>query len=184
MLSYSDTLVPSKQSNLAVLAGLRQYEKYKDQVENKKEMVVVDYTQPSYKRRLYLIDLISKEIVACHFVAHGSRSNCLLNKARCCYFSNNIGSRKSSLGAIKTGVTYYGQHGYSLKLHGLDPNLNSNIFVRFIVVHSAKYVAEHYIRENHTAGNSWGCLALDPSVSKELIDRIKNGTFVYNYFDV
>lgn len=146
-----------------------------------KLMVVVNYREPSYKKRLYVVDTETGEIIRAHHVAHGSASTCTSNVARACYFSNVVGSRKSSLGAMKTGKIYYGKYGKSLKLHGLD-KCNSMVYARFIVMHSSAYVTDQYILKNGYAGRSWGCLAVDTAVSSALIDLVADGTFVYAYY--
>jgi hypothetical protein len=142
---------------------------------------VVNYQQPSYEKRLYIVDVKSNKIIGQHYVAHGSASTCALSIAKACSFSNVVGSRKSSLGAIKTGAVYYGKYGKSLKLHGLDSS-NSQIYNRFIVLHPSQYVTESYIKQNGYAGRSWGCLAVSPEESGGLIDLLKDGHFIYAYF--
>jgi hypothetical protein len=82
------------------------------------------------------------------------------------------------LGSFITKGTYYGKNGRSLNLKGLDKT-NNNAFIRRVVIHKASYVTDGYILKNGRAGNSWGCPALDPAVCQDVIDLIKNGTFIY-----
>lgn len=145
-------------------------------------MVVVDFSEPSFRKRLYVVNLASKTVEQEHHVAHGKNSACFYDSAHACKFSNKIGSLQSSLGAMKTGKVYYGKNGKSLKLHGLEKGVNSNVFIRFVVIHPSNYVTDAYIRQNKKAGMSWGCLAVDPAISSSLIDLIKDGTFVYCYY--
>lgn len=86
----------------------------------------------------------------------------------------------SSLGVYLTDQTYSGKHGFSLKVRGLESS-NSNVYRRDVVVHSANYVTPEFIKAHGYAGNSWGCFAVDPHVSKQLIDYIKEGTVMYAY---
>ena len=169
--------------NDAIKKAFQEYRKYKNLKDD--HMVVVDFSKPSTRRRLHVVDLKTKEIIRSHHVAHGSRTNCVYDRAYPCYFSNKIGSRKSSLGAMKTGKVYTWGKRFptkrKLKLHGLEKQ-NSNVFVRGIIIHSANYVTNSYIKRNKRAGNSWGCLAVDKAICDDLIDLIKNGCFVYVYF--
>jgi hypothetical protein len=151
-------------------------------LERSQYMLVVNYREPSYRRRMYLVDTESRNILDTFHVAHGTASTCAYNKAEACYFSNVMGSRKSSLGAMKTGEIYYGKYGKSLKLRGLEKGKNSLVYARYIVLHSSEYVTESYIGSNGYAGRSWGCLAVNPKVSSQLIDKIKDGTFVYAFY--
>jgi len=153
------------------------YEKFKSQV-NKDYMVYIDYSLPSYKKRLFVYDLNKKEVIREHHVAHGTKSTGsspeISNR-----FSNLLGSRQSSLGAMRTGKVYYGKYGKSLRLHGLEKGINNLVYLRSIVVHPSNYVTDEYIQAHGYAGRSWGCLAVDPSISSSLIDLIKEGTLVY-----
>jgi hypothetical protein len=90
-------------------------------------------------------------------------------------FSNVSGSNASSLGLYKTAEIYSGQHGRSLKLDGLS-STNSNARSRAIVVHPADYVDDS---SSSKSGRSWGCPALDPSVSSRVINLIAGGSLIY-----
>ena len=111
-------------------------------------------------------------------VAHGQGTGA--NYAR--EFSNRNGSRQSSLGLFATGGTYQGRHGYSLYLHGLEPGVNDQAFERTIVIHGAEYVTEDFARRHGRLGLSWGCPAVRPEISSEIIDEIKDGTAVFAYY--
>lgn len=164
----------------AINTALDEYKKYPGLRND--YIVIVNYRDPSFKKRLYVYDLNHQIVVRLHHVAHGSKSSLEANQAFATYFSNKIGSRKSSLGAMKTGKTYYGKYGKSLKLHGLEPGKNNMVYARSIVLHSSRYVTDVYILEHGRAGQSWGCLAVDPSISDSLIELIKEGCFVYAYY--
>lgn len=154
---------------------------YQDLSEIKGIIAVVNYRQPSNEKRLYVIDVATKQILYSHYVAHGTASTCQNDISRACQFSNVVGSRKSSLGAMKTGNIYYGKYGKSLKLIGLDES-NNLVFKRFIVMHPSAYVTAEYIRKNGYAGRSWGCLAISPDESDQLIEQLKNGVFIYAHY--
>jgi len=138
-------------------------------------VVIIDYNKSSKNKRFYVLDLKKKEIVFNTHVAHGERSGKLFAKQ----FSNTLNSRQSSLGLYKTGETYYGKHGYSLKLDGLERGYNDNARARAIVIHGASYADASYIKRKGMLGNSWGCPALPKNMSKKVIDKIKNGAIMY-----
>lgn len=144
-------------------------------------IIVVDFSLPSNKKRLFLVDLKTNNIVQQHYTTHGSGSSCYLHKELACSFSNKIGSHKSSLGAMKTDSVYVGRHGKSLRLDGLEKGVNSLVRMRSIVIHSAVYASESYIHQYGRAGCSWGCFVLDPDVYSKFIDLVKGGTFLYSY---
>lgn len=143
--------------------------------DDKKDIhVVIDFSKPSYEKRLFVYDKDDK-LLRSHHVAHGVNSSDPKNRAMAVSFSNKPGSHKSSLGKYKTAETYYGKHGYSLKLDGLEKGINDNARKRYIVIHPADYVTDSFIAKNGRAGQSHGCPAIDPAISKSLIDMIKEG---------
>jgi len=156
---------------------LRYYEKYKHHIKNHDYKVVIEMEKHSKYKRFFVLDK-NNNIIRRHHVSHGVNSSCKDNKAYACTFSNVFGSRQSSLGAFVTGTTYYGKHGYSLNLHGLEER-NNKAFDRRVVIHKASYVTNSYIKRHGRCGNSWGCPALDPAIYREVIDLIKNGAFLY-----
>lgn len=142
-----------------------------------KIITVIDFSLPSYKKRFAVIDLGKRKLLHHTFTTHGKNTGGLYAKD----FSNKNGSLKSSLGFYKTGVTYNGKYGFSLKLHGLENGINDQAYNRAIVIHPAKYVTQEFITKNKMAGRSWGCPALPPSVSSKIINTIKDGKYLFIY---
>jgi hypothetical protein len=138
-------------------------------------LTLIDYTLPSTEPRLWVIDLESDAIRRSELVAHGKGSGDNLSTT----FSNAEGSHKSSLGLFLTADTYTGRHGYSLRLHGLDPGVNDRAYARAIVIHGAWYVSPEIASRQGRLGRSWGCPAVAPEVAGPLIDLIKGGTVLY-----
>lgn len=141
-------------------------------------LTIVDYSLSSKENRLWVIDLKKSSIIFQSLVAHGRNSG----NEFAATFSNKPESYKSSLGFYLTGETYYGKHGYSLRLDGLDKGVNSNARDRAIVVHGADYVSESFIKQNGRLGRSLGCLALSKELTKEVIDTIKNKSCLFVYY--
>lgn len=146
-------------------------------ISNDKIISIVDFSQPSSKKRLFVIDLQNYKVLYNTYVAHGMNSG----REFAQQFSNAPQSYKSSLGFYETGTTYIGSNGYSLKLEGLEKGINDNASRRDIVIHGADYVNESYIHSQGYIGRSQGCPALPPAKSKPIIDKIKNGTCLFIY---
>jgi hypothetical protein len=138
---------------------------------------IVDFSQPSVQKRLYVIDIENCVLLYNTLVAHGMKSG----KEKALSFSNKPASNKSSLGFYVTNSTYNGSNGYSLRLQGCEKGFNDNAAKRAIVIHGADYVNEEYISSQGYIGRSQGCPALPPSLSKPLIDDIKDGTCLFIY---
>jgi hypothetical protein len=138
---------------------------------------IIDFSMPSTEKRFYLIDLQNKRLMYQTYTSHGVNNG--ENEALA--FSNLENSRQSSLGFYLTAETYEGKHGRSLKLDGLEYGFNNNARRRYIVIHSADYVSEDFIRENGRLGRSWGCPALPPDLTQEIIDEIKEGSLLFIY---
>lgn len=145
----------------------------------KRVLTIIDYRRPSTERRLWVLDLESGTVLFHELVAHGKNTGGLMATA----FSNRLGSAQSSLGVFVTGETYQGDHGYSLRLEGLEAGVNDQAAERLIVVHGAWYVSPRFVRENGRLGRSYGCPALDRRVSGRVIDAIKEGSVVFAYHE-
>jgi hypothetical protein len=143
-----------------------------------KLLTVIDYSLASSEKRLWVIDLDKNAVLFHLHVAHGKNSG---NKTPTS-FSNDNNSKQSNVGLMRTAETYYGKHGYSLRLDGLEVGFNDNARMRAIVMHGANYATEDFVRRHGRLGRSWGCPAVDAAISKQLIDTIKGGTLIFGYF--
>ncbi|MDZ7626054.1 MAG: murein L,D-transpeptidase catalytic domain family protein [Ignavibacteriaceae bacterium] len=144
---------------------------------NKKLLSIIDYSKPSTEKRLFIIDIENHKLLYQTLVAHGKKSG-YVNATK---FSNKYGSHKSSLGFFRTGNSYYGIRGYSLKLEGLEKGINDNARQRGIIIHGANYVDERLANGNGVIGRSWGCPAVSKKLSKEIINLLKGGSLLYIY---
>jgi hypothetical protein len=88
----------------------------------------------------------------------------------------------SSLGVFLTGDTYIGKHGLSLRLRGMEKGINDKSLERAIVIHAANYVSERVGTREGRIGRSWGCPAVRPEISRQLIETVRGGAFLLAYF--
>lgn len=147
------------------------YSRARATLPNPRYATLIDFSLHSSKRRLFLFDL-SNDKVEKHNVAAGKNSD-PDGDGYATKFSNTSGSKMSSLGIYHTYVTYNGGNGYSLRLKGME-STNDNALERAIVMHPANYVNDL----TASAGRSWGCPAVDPKISKGLINKVKNGSLL------
>lgn len=143
------------------------------------KLTIVDFSKSSNEKRFFVVDLKKRKLLFTSYVSHGKNSGELYAKK----FSNSDGSHKSSLGFYITSNTYYGKHGYSLRLKGQEEGFNSKAEQRAIVMHGAKYVSEDFIKKYGRLGRSWGCPALPLNLSKSVINEIKGGTCLFIFSD-
>lgn len=141
-------------------------------------LAVIDYSLPSTQPRLWVFDLQAGMLLFHEYVAHGRGSGENLAS----HFSNLDGSHESSLGLFRTGDTYEGHNGYSLRMDGLEPGTNDAAMARAIVMHGATYVDPQFARRQGYLGRSWGCPALRPEVAPAIIDSLRNGQMIFAYY--
>jgi L,D-transpeptidase catalytic domain len=144
---------------------------------NQSIIAIVDFSQPSSQKRLYVLDMKSYKVLFNTLVAHGRNSG----KEWATYFSNKPSSFKSSPGFYITGQTYSGSNGYSLKLNGVESGINDKAMKRAIVMHGADYVNESYIFSQGYIGRSQGCPAVPARDAKDIINTIRDGVCLYIY---
>jgi hypothetical protein len=148
-----------------------------DNLKKKNIITIIDYSKPSTEKRFFVIDIEKRKLLYKSYVAHGKNSGENYAKS----FSNESQSLKSPLGFFITAETYSGNNGYSLRIDGLERNINDNARNREIVIHGAEYVSVEFIERYGRLGRSWGCPALPVEVSKEIIDLISDGSCLYIY---
>jgi hypothetical protein len=142
-------------------------------------VTIVDYSQSSNKKRLYVIDLKNKKLLFNTYVAHGRNTGEEFAHS----FSNVEGSYKSSLGFYVTQHPITGSHtGFSLLIDGVEKGFNDHAVQRAIIMHAAEYATENFIKKFGRLGRSYGCPSVPPEMNKPIIDAIKGGTclFLYN----
>jgi len=174
-LSHSTNLSP--QAIAMAFAGY-QWALKTTHVNNKSILTIVDFSVSSAKDRMYVINVRTGAVLMSLPVAHGKGSG--EGSRWATRFSNSSNSLESSIGVFVTKEPYYGEHGLSLRIKGLEPS-NNNVYDRDVVIHPANYASRDFIRMVGRAGNSWGCFAVDPEQSSQLIRLIENGSVMYAY---
>lgn len=140
-------------------------------------VTLIDFSLPSTAKRLWTINLETGELLFNSLVAHGRNTGSDLAQS----FSNVPQSFQSSLGFYLTDHVYVGKHGNSLRLKGLEKNINDNAWKRAIVVHGADYVTDSFIKQNGRLGRSQGCPAIPPEITEEFINTVKEGSLIFIY---
>jgi hypothetical protein len=158
------------------LAGLSQLDSSGD-IKNNGILSIVDLSLPSSQKRFFIIDLNACRLIFNTYVSHGINSG----KETATRFSNDPRRYESSLGFYVTGETYFGHHGYSLRLNGKEEGINDNASSRGIVIHSASYVNERIANKQGYIGRSEGCPAIPKRLHRNIIEKIKNGTCLFLY---
>ena len=137
----------------AFMQGLRGSEKIDRK--NKDILTLIDFSKPSTAERMVVLDIRQKRILYTSLVSHGKNSG--------------------------GNYTYQGRNGYSLILNGLEKGINDLAKQRAIVIHGASYSDPSVAASSGRLGRSFGCPALPVSVSKPIINTIKNGTLLFIY---
>jgi len=146
-------------------------------IRNSDVLSIVDFSLPSSRKRLFVIDMLNGRLLFNTLVAHGRNSGTLMATR----FSNRINSYMSSLGFYLTGDAFIGAHGYSLQLEGLERGWNDHASSRRIIMHPADYVSEEHIQECGYLGRSEGCPAIPETLNQPIIDEIKGGSCLFLY---
>ena len=146
---------------------------------NREILTIVDFSQSSKNKRLYVIDLQKKTLLFNTLVAHGRNTGDEFARN----FSNTSGSYKSSLGFYITQEKITGSKvGLALSLEGVEKGINDNALSREIIMHGADYATENFISRTGRLGRSFGCPALPPDMIKPVVDAIKGGTCLFIYY--
>jgi hypothetical protein len=138
-------------------------------------ITICDFSKSSLEKRMYIIDIANCRLLLNTYVAHGKNSGGEYARK----FSNNVRSFASSLGFFITKNIYFGKHGPSLRLAGLEPGYNDKAEKRAVVIHGAPYIGEQRMYSH--MGRSFGCPAVPQSQATKVINLIKNGTCLFIY---
>lgn len=142
-------------------------------------LTIVDFSQTSKNKRMYVIDINQQKLLFNTLVAHGRNTGGEYAQ----HFSNENGTHKSSLGFYVTKNNNMGSSvGFSLIIEGIEKGFNDNAVSRQIILHGADYATEDFINKNGRLGRSFGCPALPPELIKPVVDVIENGSCLFIYY--
>ena len=178
--SFYDCVKEEKISYNALQYGLKGYHYLRKSTKLKKKryLTIVDFSLPSNKERLFVIDIELNKVVPRSLVSHGMETGRLEATA----FSNEHNSHKSSLGFYITGRVYKGKHDESIKLYGLERNFNDNAYNRGVVIHRADYATKSFLNSNdNVLGRSLGCPAVPIDDYENLMNIIRDGSCFFIY---
>lgn len=146
-------------------------------------VTMVDFRIARDQKRLWVVNLKSREILFHTWVAHGKNSGGKIPNS----FSNVLGSNQSSVGAFvttfktnssagKLGTTSTGGKvfGPALIIEGLEKT-NDKVRRRQVIFHGASYVTPNFV------GNSLGCFSTQPKDNNLILEVIRDGTLGYAY---
>lgn len=151
----------------------------KGELENEKYLTVIDFTQHSSAKRLYVIDTEDFRIVHKTYCSHGKNTGGEMATS----FSNRSGSLQSSLGFYIASETYSGKFDYAMRLDGMEYS-NSNARDRGIVMHGADYATPAFLSKNdNVLGRSFGCPSVPKKEATTIINMIKGGSCLFIYAD-
>ena len=149
---------------------------HKARIRNHDLLAIADFSKPSRDPRFYVVDLRSEKSDT-FLVAHGKGSD-PSHSGWVEHFSNVHGSEATSAGSYLVGETYFGQHGESRRLVGLDPE-NDQAEARAIVIHPAWYVNQSLIQDQGKIGRSQGCFAFAKEDINAVLARVPAGCLLY-----
>ena len=135
---------------------------------------IADFARSSSTPRFHLIDLHNGRMES-FLVAHGRGSD-PAHTGWLQRFSNLPGSQATSSGAFLTKGIYFGAHGRSRRIAGLDSD-NDQAEPRGIVVHGAWYVNRELAAKG-AIGRSEGCFAFEQDQVNQIIDRLGPGRLI------
>lgn len=170
---YSELGLESALSESVFTHAMKGVDQYNPE---KKFLAIADFSQPSTKKRLFIIDLINRKLVLNTFVAHGKNSGELMATT----FSNKPQSLMSSPGFYRvSNVIQSPKHGEALLLDGLEKGINDNARRREIIIHGARYVCEDFIRNTGRLGRSYGCPAVPAHEMHLVSDLLAGGSLLF-----
>jgi hypothetical protein len=149
----------------------------KGSIRKRSVLSVIDFSQSSSEKRMYVIDVRHRRLLYRTYVAHGQNSGAEYAET----FSNEPESFKSSLGFYVTKTTYVGKNGLSLRLDGVDNGYNDMAMRRNIVLHGCSYVGDDYLESFGATGTSLGCPALPAAISAPIIHAVRGGSCLFIY---
>ncbi len=148
-----------------------------DRITDRSVIGLIDFSAVSRLPRLHIVDVAGGKVISSHLVAHGRGSD-PANSGWAERFSNQFGSEASSNGSFVVGETYYGKHGRSRRVIGLDPD-NDQAEARGIVIHPASYVGQDFVARYGRIGRSEGCFAVSTDEIDPVLALLGTGRMIF-----
>jgi len=160
----------------------------------KDALAVFDISQPSTKKRFYVLDFKSSQVTA-HYAAHGRDNGPQAKAIKFKGFQTDLDM--VPLGPLKTAHSEV-MDPYKTIVDRYDGTVYSNMIVVVLdgvtsynsyisntppfkwIIHPNWYTTAAFrAKNNGVLGRSTGCITLDPAENNELITRLQDGALVY-----
>ena len=160
----------------------------------KDALAVFDISQPSAKKRFYVLDFKSGQVTA-HYAAHGRDNGPQAKAVKFKGFQTDLDM--VPLGPLKTAHSEV-MDPYKTIVDRYDGTVYSNMIVVMLdgvtsynsyishtppfkwIIHPNWYTTAAFrAKNNGVLGRSTGCITLDPVENNELITRLQDGALVY-----
>jgi hypothetical protein len=157
-------------------------------------LAVFDISQPSAKKRFYLLDLKSGQVTA-HYAAHGKDNGPNAKATKFKGFQTDLDmvplgplktTRSEVMDHYKTIVDRYDGTVYrNMKVVVLEGVASYNTYINNTppfkwIIHPNWYTSAGFRAKNGgVLGRSKGCITLDPADNNELVTRLEDGALVY-----
>jgi hypothetical protein len=142
---------------------------------NRRYITIVDYSKPSWEKRLFIINMADGSVYARH-ASHGRNSD-PNHDGYLDSYSNTPNSWQSSKGFYRAAEIYWSSNqniGRAMRLDGLQSS-NSNARARGIVFHGASYTQDRNVKQ----GRSLGCVTISWKDKDDILDILKGGSLLY-----
>jgi len=160
----------------------------------KDALAVFDISQPSAKRRFYVLDFKSGQVTA-HYAAHGRHNGPNERALKFKGFQRDLDM--TPLGPLKTAHSEVMDH-YKTIVDRYDGTVYRNMIVAVLkgvtpynsyinrtppfkwILHPNWYTTAAYrAKNNGMLGRSNGCITVDPADNNELVTRLQDGALIY-----
>ncbi len=162
--------------------------------ENKDALAVFDISQPSSKKRFYVLDFKSGQVTA-HYAAHGRDNGPNARATKFKGFQTHLDM--VPLGPLKTAHSEVMDH-YKTIVDRYDGTVYRDMIVLVLegvasynsyinntppfkwIIHPNWYTTAGFrAKNNGVLGRSNGCITIDPAENNQLITRLQDGALVY-----
>ena len=205
LAAFAQTPVPVKERDLLlhqakalgapVGAVGRAMETSREPKFTKKDVLAIfDMSQPSAKKRFYLVDIKSGQVTA-HYAAHGRHNGPHAKATKFAGFQKDLDmvplgplktARSQVMDHYKTIVDRYDGTVYrDMIVAVLEGTTSYNSYINHTppyewIIHPNWYTTAGYrAKNNGVLGRSLGCITLDPVENNQLISRLQDGALVY-----